>query len=78
MLEPHRIRLFYLKSFKKAANIDEWPEIWRKQFKIRIRQGHFMKLNELRSARAFRYAPEKTIQTLEQDLENHQLAACAN
>ena len=49
MLEPHRIRQFYLRGFKKTGNLDEWPEVWRKQFKIRTHQGHFMKLNKLRS-----------------------------
>ena len=49
MLETPQIRQFYLRGFKETAKLDEWPGIWRKQFKIRTREGQFLKLNKLRS-----------------------------
>ncbi len=54
MLDPHQIRQFYLRGFKETAKLYEWPGIWRKQFKIRTREGHFMKLNKLRNRLNFR------------------------
>jgi len=54
MLDPQQIRQFYLRGFKETAELDEWPGIWRKQFKIRTLEGHFMKLNKLRNRLNFR------------------------
>lgn len=49
MLEPHKIRQFYLRGFKETTKLNGWPGIWRKQFKIRTHEGYFKKLNMLRS-----------------------------
>jgi len=54
MLDLHQIRQFYLRGFKDTAKSDEWPYVWRKQYKIRTREGHFMKLNRLRNRLNFR------------------------
>lgn len=47
MLNVQQIRQFYLKGFMET--FQEWPGVWRKQFKIRMEDGSFMKLNTLRS-----------------------------
>jgi len=54
MLSPHQIRQFYLRGFKETSKLDDWPCVWRKQFKIRTHEGHFMKLNRLRNRLNFR------------------------
>jgi len=54
MLDPHQIRQFYLQGFKETASIEDWPGVWRKQFKIRSHEGHFMKLNRLRNRLNFK------------------------
>jgi hypothetical protein len=54
MLGPHQIRQFYLRGFKDTAKLNEWPCIWRKQFKIRTIENHFMKLNRLRNRLNFK------------------------
>jgi hypothetical protein len=50
MLWESQIRHYYLKGFKEPSTIQNWPDIWCKQFKIRTREGYFVKLN--RYARA--------------------------
>jgi len=49
MLDPHQIRQVYLRGFKETVVLDEWPGVWRKQFKIRTLEGRFIKLNRLRN-----------------------------
>ena len=54
MLDLHQIRQFYLRGFKETVKLDEWPGVWRKQFKIRTLEGRFIKLNRLRNRLNFR------------------------
>jgi DNA primase catalytic subunit len=44
MLEPHKIQQFYLRGFR--PQLEGWPRIWNKQFKILTVQGTFLNLNK--------------------------------
>jgi hypothetical protein len=60
MLGESQIRHYYLKGFKEPSTIQNWPSIWRKQFKIRTCEGYFVKLNRYRSKLNFKHLQNST------------------
>lgn len=47
-LQPNHIRRFYVKRFEENDLFHSWPQLWMKQYKLRLHDNTFLKLNQRR------------------------------